>query len=125
MPDFPPEVIQRAAEVRYRQYDSEFNASHLSWQDFAGEAREILDAVAEQLGQVCASKILAHMEAGGPQPARGAGARSRYGAWRRHFNAAARVAARAFLTDDDMRRIAARELAAGNFAACPVPGEQR
>lgn len=42
----PEAAVQAAAEVLYRDYDSEFDASHLSWQDFAGQARKVLDAAA-------------------------------------------------------------------------------
>lgn len=38
----PREVI---ASLRLRQYDSEFDASHLSWQDFTHDADEILAAL--------------------------------------------------------------------------------
>ena len=33
------------AEVRLRQYDSEYSASHLTWEDFTGEAQEIVAAI--------------------------------------------------------------------------------
>lgn len=114
MADFPPEVIQRAAEVRYRQYDSEFSAAHLSWQDFAGEAREMLDAVAEALGEHCAAKIAGHAlhpRDDGDVPT----------GWHRHFGIAARVAARAFLSDDDVKRMAAAALARGDYVGRPAP----
>jgi|SRR5579871_1009568 len=114
MGEFPESVIRKAAEVRIRQYESEYSAAHLTWRDFAAEVTEILDAVAEDLGQVVAGKIRAHMEDQGPSEVSKV-ARSR---WRRHFGTAARVAAFAFLTDDDKRAIAARELAAGNAIPC-------
>lgn len=44
--EVPPEAIQVAAKVRLRQYDSEFNASHLSWHDFTAEVTEELEAAA-------------------------------------------------------------------------------
>jgi hypothetical protein len=37
-------MVQAAATVRLRQYASEYDATHLSWNDFADEAREILEA---------------------------------------------------------------------------------
>ena len=38
------EAVQRAAEVMYRQYDSQYGADHLTWRDFANDARAILTA---------------------------------------------------------------------------------
>lgn len=38
------EMVQAAAEVRLRQYGSEYAASHLTWRDFADEAKEVLEA---------------------------------------------------------------------------------
>lgn len=118
MPDFPPEVIQRAAEVRLRQYDSEFSSGHLSWQDFAGEVREMLDAVAPELGEYCARKITDHAERQHPRDPEHLPS-----AFYRHFGTAARVAARAFLTDDDVTLMAAKAVARGDFAACFAPDE--
>jgi len=68
----------------------------------------------------CAARITAHAERQHPRdPAHVPTA------WDRHFSIAARVAAGAFLTGEDVRRIAARELAAGNFAVCEIPEEPR
>lgn len=126
MPEFPPEVIQRAAEVRMRQYESEYSLGPLTWRDFVPEVTEILDAVAEQLGEHCAAAILARMESdeAGQQerlPRQAGTQRMARTMKRQHFGIAARVASRAFLTEDDMKRIAARELAAGSFVASPAP----
>lgn len=38
------DMVERAAEEMRSQYDSEYDASHLSWQDFAGDARKVLAA---------------------------------------------------------------------------------
>jgi hypothetical protein len=46
MADYPDEAVQRAAEVMLRQYESQYDAAHLTWRDFADSAREILDAAA-------------------------------------------------------------------------------
>ena len=40
------EWTRAIAEVRLRQYDSEYSASHLTWEDFTGEAQEIVAALA-------------------------------------------------------------------------------
>ena len=115
MPDFPPEAIQRAAEVRLRQYDSEYSAAHLTWHDFEDDAREMLDACAEALGEHVAGKLAAHRDRYPDIPPH------RLSAWRRYFGVAIQVASLAFLTEEDEKRIAARELAAGNFVACDLP----
>lgn len=44
VPDLPEEAVQAAAEVLYREYDSEFGADHLSWRDFTSTARAALEA---------------------------------------------------------------------------------
>lgn len=47
MPDpITDEAIEAAAGVMLRVYDSQYNASHLTWHDFADEAREVLTAAA-------------------------------------------------------------------------------
>jgi hypothetical protein len=42
--DYPDEAVQRAAEVMLRQYETQYDAAHLTWRDFADDARAILDA---------------------------------------------------------------------------------
>lgn len=44
--EIPEAAVQAAAEVLYRDYESEYNASHLTWRDFAGQARQVLTAAA-------------------------------------------------------------------------------
>jgi hypothetical protein len=51
MPDYPGTAVQHAAEVMLRQYESQYNAEHLTWRDFADDARAILDAAAPDLAQ--------------------------------------------------------------------------
>ena len=43
--EVPADLVKPLAEMLLADYDSEFDASHLSWQDFAGQARKILTAV--------------------------------------------------------------------------------
>lgn len=74
-----------------------------------------LEVAAPALGEHAASKILAHMEAHVPPDA------TRAGICRRLFGIAARVAAGAFLTDDDVKRQAAEAVARGDFIACVIP----
>jgi hypothetical protein len=115
MPDYPPEVYRKAAEA------VEPGGSR------AGEAiaRAVLDAVAADLGNAVAEKILACLTAGAdpdkirPPRVHDTSART----LRRHYLAAARIAAFAFLTEDDKLRLAAEALAAGQFVACPAPDD--
>lgn len=43
-------AVQAAAKKRAQHYESEYDSTHLTWQDFAGEAREILTAALPFLG---------------------------------------------------------------------------
>jgi hypothetical protein len=125
MPDYPDTAIQHAAEVMLRQYESQYSAEHLTWRDFAGDARAILDAVAPDLGEHAASKIFAHMEAHGANPATVKLPQPhalKAAAYRRHFQTAARIAARAFLTEEDTKRLAAEALARGGLHSVRHPG---
>jgi hypothetical protein len=40
----PEAAVRAGAEVRLRQYESEYEAGHLTWRDFAAEVTEILEA---------------------------------------------------------------------------------
>lgn len=40
--EVPAEALRAVAEALYRAYDSEYGAGHLSWKDFTGQARELL-----------------------------------------------------------------------------------
>ena len=85
--------------------------------------RIVLEAAAPAMAEHAAGKITAHMENFGPRKPRGAlepvaDIGRHYRAWRRHFGIAARIAARAFMTDDDMKREAAAALNRGDFIAC-------
>lgn len=75
-------------------------------------ANTALEAAAVPLGEYVAQAILAHRDAHGPDDG------NRMGAWRRHFGIAARVAARAFLDDDDVRRLAAEAITRGDMVRC-------
>lgn len=47
----PKAAIQAAAEVRLRQYESEYSAAHLTWKDFADDTRAMLEAAAPHMGK--------------------------------------------------------------------------
>jgi|HubBroStandDraft_6_1064221.scaffolds.fasta_scaffold54087_6 type VI protein secretion system component VasF len=51
MSEMPEGAVQAAAEVRLRQYLSEYDASHLTWRDFEQDAREMLEAAAPLLAE--------------------------------------------------------------------------
>lgn len=49
MSEIPAAAVEAAARKRAEHYESEYDSTHLKWQDFAGEAREILDAALPHL----------------------------------------------------------------------------
>ena len=79
-------------------------------------ARAALEAAAPILAEACAQRILAHMEAHD----NGLTASVRRG-WRRHMGIAARVAAGAFYTREDLLRLAAQAIERGDVAWCNPP----
>lgn len=99
------------------------------WEDRHPATREsfrrIGETVAAFAAEHCAQAVLAHMEAHAPQVTAMTGSVDRHlqeerqRAWRRHFGTAARVAAGAFMTGDDIKRAAGEALARGDFVACP------
>ena len=87
------------------------------WEDCHPGTREsfrrIGEAVAASAAEHCAQAILAHMEAHGPKEPGSA--------WRRHLSTAARVAAGAFTTREDMLAGAVEAIQRGDFVVCPAP----
>jgi hypothetical protein len=122
MPRVPDNAVQAAAEVLLRQYESEYSAPHLTWRDFTGPAREILEAAAPVLAEAVARKIQAHAGRQFPKsdPARVPGQPDRWRTWHRHFGIAARIAAGAFSTREDQLREAAQAIADGRYIACDL-----
>lgn len=110
MPDYPATVYSVAADAieRHVMSGKDYDNPMDSVSDLA---RAALDAVAEQLGEHCASKLRAHADDHG---------RHVGPAWRRYFGIAARVASRAFLTEADLKRLAVEALARGDYAVCQV-----
>jgi hypothetical protein len=49
VPDIPEAAVKAVAEVMFREYESEYQADHLTWRDFADSARLILEAAAPAL----------------------------------------------------------------------------
>jgi hypothetical protein len=116
VPDIPAEALTAAEQaVEAAMTDPEFRTERSA----AGLSRAAVEAVAPVLADAIARKILAHMEAHGPAEgfAGSLGSTLRR-AWRRHFGIAARIAAGAFTTDGDRKRMAAEALARGDYVAC-------
>lgn len=88
-------------------------------------ATAVLDAAAPLLAEAVAQKILAHAEEhdNGLKPANKSVDRILQRAWRRHFGIAARVAALAFYTDEDIKRLATEAVERGDYLACRLPEE--
>jgi hypothetical protein len=84
--------------------------------------RLMLEAAAPILAEATAERIIAHMNEHGPidygPSSTGAALRR---AWVRHFGIAARVAAGAFWTEEDKKRLAAEAIARGDVIACDIP----
>ncbi len=124
MGNYAPEIIQRGAQA-LKDAALLNNAGYLEG-DEERAAETVLDAVAQQLGEQAAQAITAHMEAHGPRKPQGSlepvlDTGRTYRTWRRHMGIAARLAAGAFLTDEDKLRLAADSLRRGDFAVCPPP----
>ena len=115
MPTVPDETRAAAYAARYGEPIDTY-----TW-DLVADA--VLDAAAPLLAEAVAAKILAHMEAHGPKPEAPGVTRHEAlrRAWRRHFGIAARVAAGAFYTDADLKRLAAEAIERGDFIACDIP----
>lgn len=121
MTEIPGEAVTAAVAAYARE-------AYCDGEPIDGDERVIrcaLEAAAPLLAEAVAGKILAHMDAHGPQEgfAGSLGGTLRR-AWRRHFGIAARVAAFAFSTEEDRKRLAAEALARGDFVACAVPEPQ-
>lgn len=116
MPEIPERAVQSVAERMFRRYENENYARHLSWRDFADDARADLEASAPILAEAVAQAILAHAERQHPRDKDHVPT-----AWDRHFSVAARVAAMAFYSREDELRLAAEAIARGDVIACNPP----
>lgn len=106
MPDVPPEAVRLAVAARAHALIDRPDPTVLSDETLT---RMMLEAAAPALAEHVAAAILAHMD----RSTRRRGSRNRRGllAYRRHFATAARVAAGAFTTDEDLKREAGWVLA--------------
>lgn len=61
--EVPAELVQPVAEQMLRRYDSEYGADHLTWRDFADDARSDLAAVLPEHERQVRAKVAAEIEA--------------------------------------------------------------
>jgi hypothetical protein len=62
MPDIPEDAVQAAAEVLFRQYESQYVTGHLTWRDFTVPAREILSAATPAIDEGIRSHLAAEID---------------------------------------------------------------
>lgn len=118
MPDILKQAVTAAAIAIERELMSGTDYAMAADSDEA-LARVALNAAAPILAEEVARKILAHMEAHGPTEGfNGSLGSTLRRAWRRHFGIAARVAAFAFSTEDEIKRAAIEAIARGDVAVC-------
>ncbi|MUN41462.1 hypothetical protein [Actinomadura litoris] len=60
-PDVPEEAVTAVAELLLRDYDAEFNADHLRWQDFAGQARRVIEAGAPHIKRKTRGQVMTEL----------------------------------------------------------------
>lgn len=119
MPDIPQAAVTAAAAAIEREL---LSGTHYAMSADSDEAlaRAALEAAAPILAEHVAQKILAHADRQFPKtdPAKKPGQPDRWRTWHRHFGIAARVAAFAFSTEEDIKRGTAEAIARGDFAVC-------
>jgi hypothetical protein len=105
MPDLPKEAVDAALAARSHALADRPDPMVLSERRLT---EMMLEAAAPILAEEVARKILLHMD----RSARRRNRRNRRGllAYRRHFDTAARIAAGAFTTDEELKREAAQAL---------------
>ena len=123
MPDVPEAAIAAAALAIHRaacplrddpDHDCARDAAHEEM--LIPRARAALEAAAPLLAEACAQRILAHAERQHPRDPDHVPT-----AWHRHMDIAARVAAGAFYTREDLLRLAAQAIERGDVAWCNPP----
>ena len=123
MPDVPAAALLAAALAIHRaacplrddpDHDCARDAAHEEM--LIPRARAALEAAAPILAEACAQRILAHAERQHPRDPDHVPT-----AWHRHMDIAARVAAGAFYTREDLLRLAAQAIERGDVAWCNPP----
>lgn len=123
VPDIPDEAVTAALAARRHALADRPTPTHLSDEALT---RIMLEAAAPALAETVAAKILAHRDrywpaAGNEHPDHGDVPDPVRRSLRRHFAIAARIAAGAFDTDEDRRRLAAEAIARTDYICCPPP----
>ena len=114
MADIPEEAVTRAADaITLAANHFEAGETESSALKFA---RAALEAAAPLLAEAVAAKITEHAERQHPRDPDHVPT-----AWHRHFSTAARVAAGAFSTDEDLKRLAVEALERGDWIRCDIP----
>ena len=121
MPEVPDAAVEAAVEAVLKQpgLAAEDLRPWVKW-----ISTTVLEAAAPVMAEAVAQRILAHMDAHGPQAGTPLGGQVRR-AWRRHFGIAAQVAALAFSTPEDVKRMAAEAIGRGDYLACTGLDDQR
>jgi hypothetical protein len=120
VPEIPDEAV-RAALIRYAELLCDRpEPTVLSDERLI---RLTLEAAAPVLAEYVAAKITAHADRQFPKtdPAKIPGRPDLWRTWHRHFGIAARIAAGAFYTDADIKRMAADAIARGDAIVCAGP----
>ena len=119
MPDVPEEAVSAALAAYVREAYCDGEAVDGDEQVI----RRTLEAAVPILAEHVAQKILAHANRQFPKtdPAKVPGQPDRWRIWHRHFGIAARIAASAFSTEEDLKRAAAEAIARGDYMVCAIP----
>jgi hypothetical protein len=126
LPDIPKEAIAAAADAVMKGLGLKSGHSRAWAEKIVSDA---LETAAPVLAEAVAQKILAHADRQFPKtdPAKVPGQPDRWRTWHRHFRIAAQVAAFAFATEEDKKRMAAEAITRGDYVACiegvPIPPE--
>lgn len=120
MPDIPDEAVTAALTVYADLLYDRPDPMVLSDQTLT---RKMLEAAAPILAERIAKAITDHADRQFPvtDACRKPGQVDRFRIWHRHFGIAARIAAGAFSTGEDKKRMAAEALARGDLIACDTP----
>lgn len=115
MPDIPASSLATGIEAVYGVYAKRgWNKPAPWWAEEVSAA--VLEAATPLLADEIAQKILEHAERQHPRDPDHVPT-----AWHRHFSVAARVAAGAFSTDEDMKRLAVEAIEREDWIRCDIP----
>lgn len=123
MPDIPTEAYEAAKKAIFLNKNIGMGQHLPTYHSDEALAKAAIDAAAPILAEHVAQKITAHADRQFPKndPAKLPGKPDVWRVWHRHFGIAARVAAGAFDTDEDKKRLTAEAIKRGDFIACDIP----